>query len=128
MDLVKDVRDVVEYILLLGAGIMAVYYGVKRIYNVARSVEKILGHVVEDKKERDVLAGNLKDHIKLEEDRDAVRDAQFIRITDDLKDVVREVRPNGGSSMKDILNRIANQMNDINTRLARVEQWKKDNE
>jgi hypothetical protein len=126
--LFQDTLDAAEYVAILGAGIMALYYGIKRLYGVARSVEKILDHVVKDKEERDVINESLKDHIKMEEARDSIRDEQLIRITQDLRDIVREVRPNGGSSMKDTLNVVARDMGDINTRLARVEQWKQDNE
>jgi hypothetical protein len=128
VELFSDVKDAAEYVALLGAGFMAVWYGAKRVYNLAKSVEKILTHVVDDKKERDVINESLQSHIKMEEDRDEIRDSQLIEITQDLREITREIRPNGGSSMKDTLNAIAKDMGDMNARLARVEQWKKDHE
>jgi hypothetical protein len=122
----KEVKDVIEYGVLLGTGVMAIYYGLKRVYKLARTVESIFDHVVEDKKERDILTKNLNDHIKMESDKDAIRDQQFIQIVDDLKDVAREVRPNGGSSMKDTLNHVSHEVSHVKERLARVEQWKDD--
>ena len=124
----EQVKETFEFILLLGAGLMAIYTGLKRIYKSARSIETILDHVIEDKKERDIINKALNDHIKMEADRDAIRDVQLIEITNDLREITREVRPNGGSSMKDSLTNIANDIGHVKERLASVEQWKKDNQ
>ena len=99
-------QNIGEIILLAGGVIMAIGYGIRRIYRIARTVEDIFHHVVEEKVERQRLQKELKDHIQMEESRDRVRDDQFITIVNDLNEITREIRPNGGSSMKDSINQM----------------------
>lgn len=65
----------------MGAAIMALWYGVRRSYRAVRSVEKILEAV-----ETNQL------HVKT--------------ALEELAEIKREVKPNGGSSLKDAVNRI----------------------
>ena len=97
---------VADWILLAGAAIMAIGYGIRRLYRAARTIEQIFDHVVEEKKEREHLQEALKGHIEQEEARDRIRDDQFINIVNDLNEITREIRPNGGSLMKDSINRM----------------------
>lgn len=123
----ESMKQIAENIIILGGAFMAVLYGLKRIYNTARSVEQILQHTVTEKEHRDSIAQELKIHIKMEEDRDAIRDKQFLQIGQDLEEITREIRPNGGSSMKDQINKLVLDQSDVKERLASLEQWKKDN-
>jgi DNA anti-recombination protein RmuC len=72
------------------------------------------------------LAADLRAHVKMEEDRDLIRDQQLITLTDHMEEVVNEMRPNGGSSMKDILTKSSQKVDEVNTRLSVIEQWKND--
>ena len=110
---------------MIGGALAAIGYGLRRVYNTARGVEKILEFSEEEKKNREALAIDLKDHIKMETDRDAIRDHQIIELVDTVREIGREVRPNGGSSMKDVLNHTAEKVSDISTRVAVLEEWKR---
>jgi hypothetical protein len=87
-------------------------------------------HVLQDKKIDGVtnhiheLAEHLRAHIMQEEERDLIRDKQLIRLTDHIDEIVAEMRPNGGSSMKDILTKTSSAVSEINTRVAVIEEWK----
>jgi hypothetical protein len=72
------------------------------------------------------LTGELKAHVKMEEERDMIRDVQLAKITDNMNEIVVEMRPNGGSSMKDILNSTNKKVGEVHTRVAVLEQWKND--
>lgn len=72
------------------------------------------------------LAADLRAHVKMEEDRDLIRDQQLITLTDHMEEIVNEMRPNGGSSMKDILTKSSQKVDEVHTRLSVMEQWKDD--
>lgn len=153
MELLKTIA---EDIVLFGGAAMAIYYGIKRMYTTARNVEKLVekaetteksnaDYRLQLKKDLDVSASardakletlsanidsigaSLKDHIATEEARDFARDAQLVQITDHVDEMVKEMRPNGGSSMKDILNKASQKVDEVHTRVAVLEQWKDDN-
>jgi hypothetical protein len=65
------------------------------------------------------LRHDLHGHTAMEEKRDLIRDEQLLHI-------IREISPNGGSSMKDVLNATKAQLGDVHTRVAVLEQWKAD--
>jgi hypothetical protein len=144
-----------ESIVLYGGAAMALFYGVKRVYNTARNVEKLVEKaeqndtsnkeyrkkLKEDLDAQDAsrneklavvtdglntLAAALQDHIKIEEQRDIIRDRQMIQMTDHIDEMVKEMRPNGGSSMKDIINLTSKKVDEVHTRVAVLEQWKND--
>lgn len=72
------------------------------------------------------LAADLRAHVKMEEDRDLIRDQQLIQLTDHMEEIVSEMRPNGGSSMKDILTKASQKVDEVHTRVSILEQWKDD--
>lgn len=158
-----------ENTIFMGGAIMAIWYGAKRMYNLARNVEKLVESADENKRmniqssesatearaaikanleehirveeehnsKRDLkfdslassletLAADLRDHVKMEEDRDLIRDQQLIQLTDHMEEVISEMRPNGGSSMKDLVTKSNQNINEINTRVAVLEQWQED--
>ena len=117
-----------EWILLLGALMTAIGIGLKRVYNMARGVEKILEFTVDEKAEREKLAVELAEHIKKNAERDAARSLQIAELVETVREISRETRPNGGSSMKDVLNDTAKRVGDIHTRVAVLEEWKRHEE
>lgn len=117
--------EVLEEVVLVGATLTALGYGLKRVYNTARGVEKILEFTVTEEANRKELANDLKSHIDMEDSRDRLRDRQIIELVDTVREIGREIRPNGGSSMKDVLNHTAQQVHDISTRVAVIEEWKR---
>lgn len=126
MDLYTKFRTTAEATLLLGASFMAILYGLKRIYGWTKTLDEVLEHAVQGKKDTDEVTQRLMAHVNQEEARDKIRDVQLIEIVADLKEITREIRPNGGSSMKDTVNHIASEVGHVKERLATVEQWKKD--
>lgn len=90
-----------ESVVLYGAAIMAIWYGLKRVYNVAKNIDIVTDYVTERKK------------------KDKENDALITRLA-------MEVSPNGGSSMKDTLTRVSSMVSEINGRMTALEQWKKD--
>jgi len=157
-------KMIAEDIVLFGGAAMAIFYGIRRLYGVARNVEKLVESAEEQKvsaatavvasteirkdlqdhvtmeNERDAkrdskfdllansvaaLSNDLRAHVKMEEDRDVVRDKQLIQLTDHMDEVISEMRPNGGSSMKDIMNKTAMKVSEVHTRVAVLEEWKK---
>lgn len=114
----------VEWILLLGAVMTAIGIGLKRVYSMARGVEKIVEFTVSEKAEREKLAVDLKKHT---EDLTAYRieyNKQIAELVDTVREISRETRPNGGSSMKDVLNATAGRVADMQMRVAVLEEWK----
>lgn len=109
----------------MGGAIGVMMAGILRIYKTARNVEKLLEHGEEEKTAREKLAVDLKAHIEMEEARDKVRDVQLAEMTSDLREITREIRPNGGSSMKDVVNQTNSAVSEINTRVAVLEEWKR---
>ena len=96
----QSAKSAAETIVLVGAAFMALAYGFKRIYRVARNVEELLSQSAKQQVQRAEIAKALERHI-------ADHDARFAELRHDVAEVVREVRPNGGSSMKDVLNCIS---------------------
>jgi hypothetical protein len=115
----------VEGILLLGALMTAIGLGFKRIYSVARSVEKILEFTKTEKEAREAVAQQLLEHIRHEDERDEKRDHQILELVSNLREVSREIRPNGGSSMKDVVNNTNMVVNQLKTQVAVIEEWKR---
>lgn len=115
----------IEWILLLGAVMTAIGIGLKRIYSMARGVEKIVEFTVIEKAERERLALELKAHIDKQDIRNQNHDRQIIELVDNMREVSREIRPNGGSSMKDVVNNTNKIVNEMHTRVAVLEEWKR---
>ena len=119
---------VLKGILLVGAVMTAIGLGIKRVYSMARGVEKIVAFTVSEKKRREDLAKDLTTHIEAQHQRDEARNAQIQELVATVREISREVRPNGGSSMKDVLNHTAEKVNDIHTRVSVLEEWKRHEE
>jgi hypothetical protein len=117
-----------EWILLVGAFMTAIGLGIKRIYSVARSVEKILEFAKTEKEAREKVAEQLLDHIRAEDLRDEKRDHQILELVNNMREVSREIRPNGGSSMKDVVNNTNTIVHEMQTRVAVIEEWKRHEE
>jgi hypothetical protein len=67
----------------------------------------------------------LLDHIRAEDLRDEKRDHQILELVNNMREVSREIRPNGGSSMKDVVNNTNTIVHEMQTRIAVIEEWKK---
>lgn len=127
MDLVPEVvKAIAENIVLFGAAAMGIFYGVKRVYTTARNVERLIESADKNKESLTTLGNELRAHVKMEEDRDLIRDQQLIQLSDHMEEVVAEMRPNGGSSMKDILTKASQKVDEVHTRVSVIEQWKND--
>lgn len=124
----ENVIVLIEDVLLIGALVTALGLGLKRVYNMARGVEKILEFNVAEKAAREQVANDLHAHIQSEEHKDIARDTQIQELIMTVREMSRELRPNGGSSMKDVLNHTAEKVGDIHTRVSVLEEWKRHEE
>lgn len=104
----KILQSVANHILLYGGALMAVFYGLKRVYKLAKNVDMIL-----DNSTKNMAA------IKTAEE-------SMRTLKTEMAEITREVRPNGGSSMKDQLTNLIKDIGNIKERLGPLEQWKKD--
>lgn len=114
-------KSAMEGILLAGAAIMALAYGLKRVYNSAKAVDELLTLAKSNARERGEIAAALAAHIAREDELGDARDLQMADLTNKVNTIFREVLPNGGSSMKDVVNQ-------TNLRVAVLEQWQRDHE
>lgn len=125
-DLVFDSTFVVlKGILLIGAAMTAIALGIKRVYSMARGVEKILAFTVTEKAEREKLASELKNHIEKQDLRHQNHDTQIGELVGTVREISREIRPNGGSSIKDVVNNTNTIVHEMQTRVAVIEEWKR---
>ena len=120
-----NVVGIIEDVLLIGGLVTALGIGLKRVYNMARGVEKILEFNKEEKAAREEVAHDLKMHIHDEELKDERRNRELQELISTVREMSREMRPNGGSSMKDVLNHTAEKVGDIHTRVSVLEEWKR---
>lgn len=121
----NSVISTLEGILIVGAFLTAIGIGVKRLYKMARGVEQILENNEHQKKAHADISMNLMAHIEKEERQDHVRDIKIQELIDTVQEISRETRPNGGSSMKDVLNHTAERIGDIHGRVLVLEEWKR---
>lgn len=108
MDWHTWVQKVLEDIVLWGAGVTALGYGIRRLYKFAKNIDTLLELARENAAERQRV------HDVLEK-RDRFLDDQMAIMANDIKNIKKELQPNGGSSLRDAVNGIA-------TRLAVVEE------
>ena len=119
---------VLKGILLVGAAMTAIGLGIRRVYSMARGVEKIVDFTVLEKQRREDLAKELASHMAAQHQHNEARDSQIQELVATVREISREVRPNGGSSMKDVLNSTAGKVGEIHTRVSVLEEWKRHEE
>lgn len=115
----ESARTIGQDILLAGAAIMAVFYGVRRIYRMAKNVDELVSNIKVDRQERENVAKVLEDHIAEETQRDLKNEEVIRALVAGQNEILREIRPNGGSSMKDTINQVQRDV-------AVLTQWKSD--
>lgn len=113
------IKEAAEYVIVLGGAGSAIGWLIYHIYKMVRNVEKLVDSSERNEKEQQNMKDRLQSHIEMEENRDAIRDQQMLLIT-------KELQPNGGSSMKDVLNCTAKKIDEVHTRVSVLEQWKED--
>lgn len=116
---VETLRTAAQDTILAGGFLMALAYGIRRIYRMARNIETLVQSAHVDAAERKRITDTLTDHINTEEARDARMDEIIQSLTVGQNEILREMRPNGGSSMKDIINQVQRDV-------AVLSQWKED--
>jgi hypothetical protein len=124
----NTVIEAFEGVLVVGALMTALGVGLKRVYTMARGVEKILEFNKTEKEARESVARDLIHHIQGEDARDVIRDKQIAELVATVREISREVRPNGGSSMKDVVNSTNLVVHEMQTRVAVIEEWKRHEE
>ena len=163
---IEFTNQLAENIILYGTAFMAIAYGLKRVYVLARNVEKLLetsaanqelikkaanastlahqefcNHATQQTQYNELrdqqlqrvstdvntLASDLKAHITIEEQGDKLRDTQLNKMTSHMTEIIAEIRPNGGSSMKDLIQSTNKGVETIKTRVDALENWRKKN-
>lgn len=109
------IEQILKAVLLFGGAVTAVGYGVRRVYRIARNIDTLVTRSGESKADRERLALALAD-----------RDMQFQALAAKVDTILHEVMPNGGSSMKDVVNQTNTRVHDIHARVSVLEQWKED--
>lgn len=94
-----------EIVILIGAFLMALGAGIKRVYKMAKNVDSLVDSVRENNAEAKRVAQRLE--LAIEE----IHHTQHKVIA-----IKKEVLPNGGSSLRDAVNR-------IESRVAVLEAW-----
>ena len=89
--------------------------GLVKVYKMARNVEKIFEYTVESRASNEKVAKDLLDHITAQSVADRQRDTILHDMQSNIQEITREIRPNGGSSIKDTVTRIGMSV-DNNTR------------
>jgi hypothetical protein len=126
LSIFDTLKDAGEHIIVYGGALTAIGIGIRYTYRMVRNIDKLVETVDEMKDNQGKISERMENigsalgtHAKMEEDRDIIRDQQLLHI-------MAEMSPNGGSSMKDVINSTKEQVNVINTRVAVLEQWKED--
>lgn len=109
------IEQVLKAVLLVGGAVMALAYGARRVYRVARNIDTLVTLASDSKTDRAALAKAL-----------AEKDEKFNALSAKVDTILREVLPNGGSSMKDVVNQTNARVHDIHARVSVLEQWKED--
>jgi hypothetical protein len=130
MDMIT-LKTIAENTIIYGGAAAALGMGVRRVYRIARNVEKlvensntaIVAHA-QLKEDFDRLDSTLMTHIRDEESRNNVRDSQLSQLTDYMNEIIVELRPNGGSSIKDMVNITSKNVALMSKRVGSSEQSK----
>jgi hypothetical protein len=123
-----DLRQLAQDIILIGALVMALGYGLRRVYKLAKNIDLMMAQSASEAETRAQVAAQLASHVEVTRQRDVHREEQFNALARDISEVLKEVRPNGGSSIKDTVNDIRIKVSDIHGRVGVLEQWKRDQE
>lgn len=108
-----------ETIVLAGAALSALFIGVRSVYRQARNIEKLMELSKKSADDRALMQAELAAFRTAQAERDAARDAQIAKLQDGVALAVRELTPNGGSSVKDVVTQ-------VRLDVARLMQWKAD--
>lgn len=108
-----------EGLVLAGAAMSALFVGVRSVYRQARNIEKLVELSNQSAKDRAAMSAELAEFRKAQAARDERRDAQINELQDGVALAVRELTPNGGSSIKDVVTQ-------VRLDVARLMQWKED--
>lgn len=126
-----NIKSVAEQTIIYGGAVTALWLGATRIYRIARNVEKLvetsdvtkLAHAGL-RKDFSNLDDKLSAHIKDEEERNRTRDLQLVQLTEHMNEIIIELRPNGGSSIKDMVNSTSKNVVLMSKRVGSSEQSK----
>lgn len=108
-----------ESVVLAGAAMSALFVGVRSVYRQARNIEKLVELSGKSAEDRKAMALELANFRQAQAERDALRDSQIAELQNGVALAVRELTPNGGSSIKDVVN-------NLRIDVARLTQWKED--
>jgi hypothetical protein len=115
------VVDFMQDIAMVGAGIGVVGAGIMKVYKMARNVEKIFEYTVENRAENEAIKQALVTHTNEQTHRDSQRDMILQEVKDNVQEITREIRPNGGSSIKDTVTRIGMTVETNSRRIDHIE-------
>lgn len=108
-----------EGLVLAGAAMSAVFVGIRSVYRQARNIEKLVELGTKSAADREYMRNELTSFRTTQAQRDEVRDKQIAELGHGVALAVRELTPNGGSSIKDVVN-------SLRLDVAKLTQWKED--
>lgn len=108
-----------EGLVLAGAAMSALFVGIRSVYRQARNIEKLVELSNQSAKDRAAMSTELAEFRKAQAARDELRDEQINELQNGVALAVRELTPNGGSSIKDVVTQ-------VRLDVARLMQWKED--
>lgn len=108
-----------EGVVLAGAAMSALFIGLRSVYRQARNIEELMKLSKKSAEDRATMAAELAEFRRTQATRDEYRDAQLAELQNGVALAVRELTPNGGSSIKDVVTQ-------MRLDVARLMQWKED--
>jgi hypothetical protein len=117
---VATIQRVMELLVLTGASLSAIFLGARRVYRTARNTEEILTTSRLSAAANEERKRELAEFREAQAARDERRDREMDEIRHGMSILVREVTPNGGASIKDVVNQ-------LRVDIAVLNEWKRDN-
>lgn len=102
---VSGIARTMEIIVLAGAFLMAIGAGLRRVYKMARNIEELIEKV--DRNGQEAVSASERLQLAVDE---------ITHVRHKVHEIKKEVLPNGGSSLRDAVNR-------IESRVAILETW-----
>ena len=108
-----------EGLVLAGAAMSAFFVGIRSVYRQARNIEKLVELSHQNATNNAAVQKKLAEFRNLQAKHNSERDKQISELQNGIAVAVRELTPDGGSSIKDTVNV-------LRLDVARLMQWKED--
>lgn len=113
--------EVIEHMVMIAALVGATIGVLKWGYHLYHSMETVVEFTKDQKILNERLADDMSGHIEMEEARDRERDIYFAELQANVREITREIRPNGGTSIKDVVNNTMSRVEKNTYRIDMIE-------